>query len=307
MSQISLPLSPADSERRAGLIAAGTAYALWGVLPLYIKLVGFADAREVLAQRILWAAPAALLAVFVMSGWRRGLADLATAFRPRMLMTLVASALFIFFNWGLYVWLVLEGRVIEASLAYFLAPLVNVALGVGLFGERVTTAQIVALGFAAAGVVAQGFALGAPPWAALAVCGTWSVYALIRKRAAVTAATGLFIETMTLTPLAVGLLVWAGASAPLAFTSDTMHAVLLALAGPVTALPLMAFAFGARRVSFTALGLMQYFAPSLQFLLGLAFGESFTPLRAASFALIWIGLVLFSWDTLRRAAFQRQA
>jgi chloramphenicol-sensitive protein RarD len=221
--------------------------------------------------------------------------------RPRMLGTLAASALFIFINWGIYVWLVLHARVIEASLAYFLAPLVSVAIGVLFFCERISPAQVAALILAFAGVVVQGVALGAPPWMALALCATWSVYAVIRKRAAVPAATGLFIETVTLAPVAAALLWWVAGDVGLSFGDGFSHGALLAFAGPVTALPLMLFAFGARRVSFTALGLMQYFAPSLQFMIGIAFGELFTPLRAASFALIWLGLILFSWDTLRRA------
>lgn len=294
-------IEPSEAERRAGFTAAFAAYAMWGFLPLYLKLISFADVREVLGQRILWAAPAALIAVFAMSGWRRGLSELANAFRPRMLATLAASAAFIFVNWGLYVWLVLQSRVIEASLAYFLAPLVSVAVGVIFFRERITAPQVGALTLAGAGVVVQGFALGAPPWMALALCATWSVYAVIRKRAQVPAATGLFIECLAMAPVAIALLAWAGAEAPLAFDTNLGHAVLLALAGPVTALPLMAFTFGARRVSFSTLGLLQFIAPSLQFATGVVFGESFTPLRAMSFALIWLGLGLFSWDSVRRA------
>jgi chloramphenicol-sensitive protein RarD len=301
MTEAAIPLSPSDAERRAGFIAAASAYVMWGFLPLYLKLIAFADVREVLAQRILWAAPAAFLAVFLMSGWRPGWREIGAALRPRMLATLAASAVFIFVNWGLYVWLVLQQRVIESALAYFLAPLVSVAIGVVFFRERITAPQIVALALALIGVVVQGFALGAPPWMALALCATWSVYAVIRKRAAVPAATGLLIECLALAPLAAGLLFWTASEAPLSFDASWTHAILLALAGPVTALPLMAFTFGARRVSFVTLGLLQFLAPSLQFATGLAFGEPFTPLRAASFALIWLGLGFFAWDTLRRA------
>ena len=301
MSDAALPLSPSDADRRNGFIAAACAYLIWGFLPLYLKLLTFADVREVLAQRILWCAPAALAAVFIMSGWRQGLRELSAAFRPKMFLTLVASAFFIFFNWGLYVWLVLQARVIESSLAYFLAPLVSVAVGVLFFGEKIRLAQIVALTLAFIGVVVQGIALGAPPWAALALCATWSVYAVIRKRAAVPAATGLFVETIALAPVAIGLLMWTASEAPLSFDTSWSHVALLALAGPITAIPLMAFAFGARRVSFTALGLLQFLAPTLQFATGLAFGEPFTTLRAVSFALIWVGLIFFAWDTLRRA------
>ncbi len=292
--------TPAEADMRAGLIAAASAYVLWGFLPLYIKLVSFADAREVLGVRILWCVPTALIAILVTSGLRRGLKELQTVLQPRLLGALALSALFIFANWSIYVWLVLDHRVMEASLAYFISPLVNVAMGVFLFGERVSGMKLWALGFAALGVIVQGLALGAPPWMALALCATWSAYSLIRKQAPVPATTGLLVETLALAAPAVGLLVWASAEAPLAFSDSIGHAALLALAGPVTALPLLLFTFGARRVPFTALGLLQYFAPSLQFLIGLAFGELFTPLRGLSFALIWIGLVLYSWDSIKR-------
>ena len=303
MSEATAPLteSSSEAERRAGFLSAASAYVVWGFLPLYLKLLHTVDVREVLAQRILWAAPSALLAVFLMSGWRPGLREIATALKPRMIGTLAVSACFIFVNWGLYVYLVLHERVIESALAYFLAPLVAVAVGVLFFGEKIRAPQIVALALALFGVVVQGFALGAPPWMALALCATWSAYAVIRKRAPVPAAVGLLIESLALMPLVVGLLWWASSEAPLSFTSDWSMALLLAIAGPVTAIPLMAFAFGARRVSFTTLGLLQFLAPTLQFATGLAFGESFTPLRAASFVLIWLGLAFFAWDTLRRA------
>jgi chloramphenicol-sensitive protein RarD len=303
MSEATAPLTaiPSEAERRAGFLSAASAYIVWGFLPLYLKLLHTVDVREVLAQRILWAAPSALIAVFVMSGRRSGLREIATAFKPRMLGTLTISACFIFVNWGLYVYLVLNERVIESALAYFLAPLVAVAVGVLFFGEKIRTPQIIALALALVGVIVQGFALGAPPWMALALCATWSAYAVIRKRAPVPAAVGLLIESLALMPLVVGLLWWASTEAPLSFTSDWTMAILLAIAGPVTAIPLMAFAFGARRVSFTTLGLLQFLAPTLQFATGLAFGEPFTPLRAASFVLIWLGLAFFAWDTLRRA------
>jgi chloramphenicol-sensitive protein RarD len=302
MSEAALSAGPQDAERRLGFMAAAGAYTFWGFLPLYLHLLSFADVREVLAQRILWCAPAALVAVFVMSGGlHNGLREMGAALKPRMLAMLAASAFVIFFNWGIYVWLVMSHRVIESSLAYFLAPLVAVAAGVIFFRERITAAQIGALTLAAVGIIAQGLALGAPPWMALALCGTWSAYAIIRKQVAAPAAVGLLIETLTLAPLAAGLLWWAGHSAPLAFGSNAAHALLLAIAGPATALPLMAFTFGARRVSFVALGLLQFLAPSLQFATAIAFGEPFTALRAASFALIWVGLALFSWDTIRRA------
>ncbi len=301
MTEAALPGEPSDAERRAGFLAAAGAYVIWGFLPLYLKLLDAVDVREVLGQRVLWAAPWALVAVFLMSGWKPGWREIAAALKPRMLATLALSACFIFVNWGLYVYLVLSERVIESALAYFLAPLVSVAVGVLFFSERITKPQLIALALALIGIIVQGVALGAPPWMALALCATWSAYAVIRKRAPVPAATGLLIESLALAPLAIGLLFWAAQDAPLAFSASWSMAILLAIAGPVTALPLMAFAFGARRVSFTTLGLLQFLAPSLQFATGILFGEPFSALRGVSFVLIWAGLAFFSWDTLRRA------
>lgn len=302
MTDATMPLTPEESERRNGFLAALLAYMIWGFLPLYLKLIHFAGAPEVLGQRILWSIPAAIIAMFVMSGnWRVALRDLGQALRPKMLLTLFVSSIFIFLNWGIYVWLVMHERVIESALAYFLAPLVAVAVGVLFYKEKISTSQVIALVLALVGVVVQGFALGAPPWMALALCATWSTYAVIRKRAPVPAGVGLLVETLTLAPVAAGLLWYAAQSAPLAFTTGWDHALLLALAGPATALPLMAFTFGARRVSFVTLGLLQFVAPSLQFATGIVYGEPFTALRAASFALIWAGLGFFAWDTLRRA------
>lgn len=301
MTDAALPLTPDEADRRNGFIAAAGAYLIWGFLPLYLKLLGFADAREVLGQRIIWCIPAALAAVVVLSGgWRIALRQIGEALKPRMLGILFASGCFIFMNWGIYVWLVLQERVIESSLAYFLAPLVGVGVGVAFFGEKITFAQTIALALAFVGVVVQGLALGAPPWMALALCGTWSIYAVIRKRANVPAAVGLLIETLALAPLALGLIYWAAQDVGLQISTSWSHAILLALAGPVTAIPLVMFTFGARRVSFTTLGLLQFLAPSLQFATGIAFGEEFTFLRGVSFALIWAGLGFFAWDVLRR-------
>lgn len=293
--------TPNDAERRAGLIAVAVAHIMWGFLPLYLKLVQDVDVREVLAQRIIWSIPAALIAVFAFSGVKRGLREIGAAMRPGMLGALTLSALFICANWGAYVWLVMEARVIEASLAYFLSPLIGVAIGVVFFGETLRTSQTLALLLAAVGVIVQGVALGGVPWPTLFLCLTWSLYAVIRKRAPVPAATGLLVETLALAPIAGVLLWWAAQSAPIALGADLNHTLLLMLAGPITAIPLMAFAFGARRVSFVALGLLQFLTPTLQFSIGIAFGEPFTLLRAVSFTLIWAGLGLFAWDTWKRA------
>jgi chloramphenicol-sensitive protein RarD len=289
--------APEDADARRGILAAAAAYGLWGLLPLYLKLLHFARPEEVLASRILWSIPWAALAVVFMGGFSQARRELA---QKGVFAALCLSAVLIAVNWWIYVWAVANGHVIESSLAYFLTPLVNVAFGVAFFGERPGRIQIAALVLAGLGVLVQALALGGPPWIALGLCASWSCYGLVRKQAPVSAAAGLFVETLILAgPAAIALALLAQA-VPLAATSGPDHLTLLALTGPVTAIPLILFAFGARRVPFSMLGLLQYIAPSLQFLLGIAFGEPLTPMRVASFALIWSGLALFSLDALRR-------
>lgn len=285
------------SDVQRGLLAAAAAYGLWGLLPAFLKLLHFASPNEVLSARILWSVPFAALAVALTGGFR----DARTAVaQPGMLRALLLSSMLIAGNWWVYVWAVANAHVIEASLAYFLTPLVNVAFGVALFGEKLGRVQIAALTLAAAGVLLQAVALGSPPWIALALCATWSTYGLVRKQAPVPAAAGLLVETMILSvPAALGL-AWLASQAPLALTQSTTNFTLMALAGPATAIPLILFAFGARRVRFTTLGLLQFIAPSLQFLLGVLYGEPLTALRLASFGLIWAGLAVFMLDAVRR-------
>ncbi|MFZ4601653.1 MAG: EamA family transporter RarD [Caulobacterales bacterium] len=289
-------------ETQRGIAAAAAAYALWGVLPAFLKLLSFAPPGEVLASRILWSAPWAALAVALTGGFSAGWREVA---QKGVVRALLLSAVFIAVNWWVYVWAVANGHVIEASLAYFLTPLVNVAFGVTLFGERLGRVQIAALTLAGLGVLVQAIALGAPPWIALSLCATWSLYGLVRKKAPVSAGAGLLVETLALSLPAAGALIFMAGAHPLAATSGPMEFTLLALTGPVTAIPLILFAIGARRVPFSMLGLLQYIAPSLQFLLGVAFGEPLTPLRLVSFALIWGGLALFSFDALRAAREKR--
>ena len=291
-------MNDAHPEARAGFTAAFSAYAIWGVLPLYLKLVGFASAWEILGMRILWSIPASIIGVLLMGGF----ADtLKAARQPGVLRALVLSSLFIAANWAIYVWAVANHHVIEASLAYFLTPLVNVAFGVTLFGERLTRPQAGALALAALGIAAQAVALGAFPWIAIALCATWSCYGLVRKQAPVPAAGGLLIETLILTTPSVLGLSWLSTQANgLAFAASPHNAVLLSFSGVATALPLILFAFGARRLRFSTLGVLQFIAPTAQFLIGVAYGEPLTPLRIASFALIWSGLAAFTWDALAR-------
>jgi chloramphenicol-sensitive protein RarD len=292
--------TPAQNDVRLGVFAAAAAYIFWGFLPIYLKAVSFADAFEVLAERILFSVPASVLAIVVMSGWAKGWREMRAALKPRLIATLALSSVMIFLNWGIYVWAVANHHVMEAALAYFLAPLAQVLAGVAFFREKLSHVQKIALGFAAAGVIVQGAALGAPPWISLVLCATWVGYAVVRKQAPVAAATGMLIETIILAPLSAAILVWLSHGPGLAFDSSAPNAILLALLGVVTALPLILFSFGARRITFATLGVLQYIAPSLQFLLGVLYGEPLSPLRAVSFVLIWVALVAFTWDSLAR-------
>ncbi|KAF0183774.1 MAG: EamA family transporter RarD [Hyphomonadaceae bacterium] len=283
---------------RAGFIAAASAYGVWGVLPLYLKLVGFAGPWEVLCARILWSVPAATLAVLFMGGF----AETRVALKqPGVLGALFLSSVFIAVNWAIYVWAVANHHVIEASLAYFLTPLVNVAFGVTLFKERLTGAQAGALALAAVGIAVQAYALGAFPWVSIALCATWSCYGLVRKQAPVPAAGGLLAETMILAiPAALGLWWLSTTAKGLTFDDSVSNALLLAASGLATAVPLILFSFGARRLKFSTLGMLQFMAPSIQFFIGWAYGEPLTALRIASFVLIWIGLALFTADAMWR-------
>lgn len=294
-------------ETKLGYIAACCAYVIWGGLPLFIHALNFADPMDILGERILWSLPAALLAVGLMSGWRNGFAELKAAFRPPMLGMLTASAIFIFGNWALYVIAVVNGHVMEAALAYFISPLATVLIGVVVFGERLRAAQIAAVALAAVGVVMQGVALGAPPWLSLLLCASWVAYTVIRKKAPVSAAVGLMVETIILAPVAVGLLIWVSMHGGLAFGHDAGRSGMLALTGVVTALPLILFSVGARRLPLSAIGLINYLAPSLQFLAGLLLGELMTPLRVVSFAFIWLALIVFVTDSLAAERARRQA
>lgn len=283
-----------ERQVRLGLISAFCAYLIWGLLPLFLKQVGFASPWEILGQRVLWSIPAATIAVALFGGFA---AALKTFRQKGVLRALALSSIFIALNWTIFVWAVAEGRVIEGSLAYFLSPLITVLVGVVVFKERLRGLQGLALIVAAFGVALQAAAIGHIPWVSLGLCASWVAYGVIRKQAPVPAAAGLLAETVFLAfPAAVLLWVLAGRGDGLAFADSPAHGALLALMGPLTAAPLILFALSARRVSFIALGVLQYIGPSLQLMTGLAYGESFGPLRALSFGLIWAGLALFTWE-----------
>ncbi|MEP6739414.1 MAG: EamA family transporter RarD [Caldimonas sp.] len=280
-----------------GVIAAAVAFAWWGFFPLYFRILPGVAPPEVLANRIVWS----LALVVAALAWQRRWAWLAVARQPRVLVAFIASALLLSANWLTYIWAVNNGHVVDASLGYFITPLINVALGTTLLGERPRRAQWIALGLATAGVVWLTASAGKLPWIGLVLGLTFGAYGLLRKVAVLGALEGLTFETMILAPAAVlGMALWWGRSATSFPGPDLATNLWLLGLGPATTLPLLLFAFAARRLPLTTLGLFQYTSPTIQFLLGIwLFREPFTPARFAGFALIWLALVLYTIDGWR--------
>jgi chloramphenicol-sensitive protein RarD len=288
-------LSPTTSKFSPTFWAAFSAYAMWGLLPAFLHLFSALPPLEVTAQRIVWTVPCAFAAALFLGGVK----SLKVA--PKTLLLLALSACLIGGNWLLYVWAVGQNRIVESSLGYFINPLINVAMGVAFFREKLTRWQIAAITLAAAGVLNQTFLVGAFPFVALGLALTFASYGLVRKLAQVDAAAGLFWESVVLLLPALVAIAWfAKAGLPIMGGSPRMALLLLAL-GPATSIPLILFAVGARGLPFTTLGLLQYMAPTLQFATGIALGEAFTTAHALTFALIWSGLAIYSFATIRAA------
>ena len=287
-----------DQSRRAGLLFGVGAYLVWGVLPLYFKLLARVSPTEIVAHRIVWSL--VFLAVLATL-WRRWPAIRAAVTTSRVMLTLVATALLIAINWLIYIWAVINGHVLEGSLGYYLNPLVNVLLGVVLLKERLTRGQMLAVLLAGLGVAVLAVQAAAGLWISLALALSFGLYGFIRKIAPVDALEGLTIETAVLAPLSIGWILWlqrqgAGGFAAYGATTDT----LLIVGGAVTAIPLLLFNAAAKRLPYSTLGFLQYIAPSLQFLLAvLAFGEPFTRAHALCFAAIWIALAIFAIEGFR--------
>lgn len=281
-----------------GLIAAALSYALWGLFPLYFHQVADVPALEIVLHRSVWS----LAFVLLVLAWQRRWAWLADVVRqPRTLAVFAASALLLSSNWLVYVWAVNNGRVMEASLGYFINPLVNVALGVMFLHERLRPAQRGALALAALGVAWLTWTAGVPPWIALALAFSFGFYGLLRKTAPLGALEGLALETALLAPLAIPALMWLSLHGGALNGADAATWAWLLFAGPLTAIPLLLFAFGARRVTMATLGLLQYLAPSIQFGLALwVFHEPLRHERLLGFALIWVALAIYSAESLWR-------
>lgn len=289
---------------RQGLGALIAAFSLWGLMPLYLRPLHAVPAAQIIAHRLVWCC----LTVLVWMGARGTLMGVREALvQPRTRLRLLASALLISNNWLFFVWSIGSGRVVESSLGYFINPLVNVLLGVLVLRERLNRAQWIAVGIAASGVAYLTWLAGRPPWVALVLALSFGGYGLIRKTVSVDAMTGLAAETLLIAPLGIAYLLFCELTGQGAFDrADTSRSVLLVLAGPLTALPLWLFAYGARRVRYATVGLVQYIGPTLQLIFGVwIFREPFGAATAVGYGLIWCALALYGVDSAVRTAEMR--
>jgi chloramphenicol-sensitive protein RarD len=288
-------------ERTYGLAAGIAAYFIWGLLPLYLKLLPALSAFDVLAHRIIWSAAALGVVTLLVGGGRRVLEALR---RPRLLLLLGASTLMIAVNWLVYTWAVLNGRALDTSLGYFMLPLLNVALGMLLLNEPLPRAKRVAVGLAVAGVAVLTAAKGTLPWVSVVLALSFGLYGFIRKFTVVDPVSGLLVETTLLAPLGVAWL----ASTPAGVFGYDRELLLLAASGVVTTVPLALFGYAARRLSLSAMGFLQYLAPSMVFLIAwLGFDEPLDPWRMAAFALTWAGIAVYLIDGLHRRSIPAKA
>lgn len=284
---------------RSGAFAAASAFTIWGLSPLYFKAVGALPAIEIVAHRVIWSV--LLLALLLAAGRRFGALATTLRERPQVLRALAVTALLTSSNWVAFVWAINAGRTLEASLGYFINPLVSVLLGAVFLGERLRPAQRVAVAIAAAGVAVRIWQVGSLPWIALFLALTFGFYGLLRKRTPIDPVGGLFVETLLALPPTLAYFGWLAATGTMRWDLVRDLAWLLPLAGVITAVPLMLFAHGARLLPLATVGFIQYLAPTLNFLVAvLVFREPLDAGRLGAFSLIWVALGLYSADLLRQ-------
>lgn len=283
------------SEATRGFFFALSAYVFWGVQPIFMKLVAHMPAAEVVAHRIVWSLPIAGVVIWALGRT----ADLKAALRsPRTLAMAAVTATIISVNWGIFVWAIAVDRAIDTALGYYINPLVSVVMGAVLLGEKLTVPQMVAVGLALVAVVVLTVDAGGLPWVSLALALTFAVYGFLRKTLPIGPSQGFFLEVLILGLPALGYVAWLNASGDSHFVAASPNdMILLLLCGPVTATPLLLYAFGAKLLRFSTIGIMQYIGPSIVLLIAVfVFGEPFGGVRAVAFGLIWTALALYTWS-----------
>jgi chloramphenicol-sensitive protein RarD len=306
MADASSSSGPQSGDSPRGFAFALAAYLLWGFLPFFMKAVAHIPAFEVVAHRIVWSVPLAGLVLVVLG--RTG--DIRVALRsPRMLGMATLTAVLITINWGIYVWAIGAGRAIETALGYYINPLFSIFLGAVLLKEMPDRAQMVAIALAAVAVGVLAFDAGGLPWVSIGLCLSWGFYAFFRKTLPIGPNQGFFLEVLLLSVPALGYIVWLEATGAGHFGDTGMADMLWLLAcGIVTAVPLMIYANGAKLLRLSTIGIMQYIAPTMIFIIAVfVFGEPFGTMKLVAFILIWLALVIYSASMLRTARARRVA
>ncbi|MFT6431289.1 MAG: chloramphenicol-sensitive protein RarD [Halopseudomonas sp.] len=282
------------SENSQGIAYGVSAYMVWGCFPLFFALFEGVPAYEILIHRIIWSCVFLAFVITLMRRWQPVAMALA---RPGRLGRVLGCAVLIALNWGVYIFAVETQHVLQASLGYFLTPLINVALGMLVLRERMARLQGVAVVLATAGILVQLILLGTVPWISLVLALSFGTYGLLRKQILLDGLSGLFVETLLLLPVALLTLALLARADLSHFGQDTDTVLLLMASGVVTAIPLLAFAGAARRLRLATVGFLMYINPSMQFVIALfVFNETISPVQLASFALIWFALALYSWS-----------
>ena len=289
---------------RTGILAGISAYVIWGLVPIFFKQIAEVPATEIIAHRVVWA----MLLMTALIGFGRGFGDaLRIARQPAQLCRIALASALVLANWLTFVWGVNNGHIVETSLGYFILPLLNVALGVLVLKERMRPLQWLAVLCAAIGVAIEATRASGLPWIALVLAGTFAIYGLLRKQLPLDAASGLFLETVCMLPLALAWLAWSGPSHFGVGAGITATDLLLVATGPVTAIPLLLFAIATRRLPLSMMAFLQYLAPTLAFLIGvLMYHEPLDTLRMLSLAAIWTRLAVYSVDLVKAAAARQE-
>ena len=285
-------------ENRLGVVFALAAFGLWSLNPLYFKLLAHISPLEVITHRAFWSVPFGFAIVLYMGRT----SDMARAFKsPKILLRLMMTGLIISGNWVLFVWAVAVGLTLEASLGYLINPLFNVVIGFMLLGERLTRAQTIAVALAGAGVVVQTIGAGVFPWVAIVLAVLFAAYGYFRKTIDVGPVQGFVVETTVLLPFSIGYASWLALQGTMQFTSNLSDTFLLVMCGPVTAIPLMLFASGAKRLRYSTIGILQYVAPTGMFVIAVyVFNEPVGFWKLVSFGFIWVALAIYSFDAIRQ-------
>lgn len=294
--------TPPTLPPNRGVLYGASAYITWGIIPIFWKYLSHVGPVEIVTHRIVWTL---IFAISALGAWHRLPKLYAALTNRKALMALMVSAVLIAINWGVFIWAVTVDRIIETSLGYYINPLVSFMLGVVFLGEKLTRIQLFAIGLAVLGVINQTVSLGYLPWISLVLAVSFGIYGLIRKTVAVESLEGLTVEAIVLAPVSLGYIVYLVTTHQGAFLHIDMSTnLLLIVAGPITAIPLLLFAAGARLVRLSTMGFLQYLAPSISLMIAVfLYNEPFTHAHAITFALIWSALALVSWEAFRREAY----